>query len=109
MGALITHYIPSILVISVPAANIYSFILDVEGYPVQYVSAASAIGLLWLRYRRPDLNRPYKAFVPAVFLQVCYSIAMIFAPLVPRGDLNWKQHISEITYALVGIAMQVSA
>jgi hypothetical protein len=105
MGALITHYIPSFLVISIPAANIYSFILDVEGYPGQFYSIAGSLGLLWLRYKRPDLHRPYKAFLPAVAFQVLHSVAVIFAPLVPREDLNCRQHLSEVTYAFVGAAM----
>jgi hypothetical protein len=105
MGALITHYIPSFLVISIPAANIYSFILDVEGYPGTFFSIAGSVGLIWLRYRRPDLKRPYKAFLPAVAFQIAHSIAVIFAPFVPREGLNWKQHLSAVSYAFVGTAM----
>jgi hypothetical protein len=105
MGALITHYIPSFLVISIPAANIYSFILDVEGYPGQFFSIASSAGLIWLRFKRPDLRRPYRAFLPAVGFQVVHSISVIFAPFVPREGLNWRQHLSAISYAFVGTAM----
>src|ERR1700753_2525808 len=94
MGALVTHFIPSFLVICVPAANIYSFILDVEGYPGQFFSIASSAGLIWLRYGRPDLKRPYRAFLPVVALQIVHSIAVVFAPFIPREGLNWRQHLS---------------
>lgn len=105
MGALITHYIPSFLVISIPAANIYSFILDVEGYLAQFFSIARPLGLIWIRHKPPDLNRRYKAFLPAVRFQVVHSIAVVFGPFVPREGLNWRQHISEVIYAFVGASM----
>jgi hypothetical protein len=105
MGAFITHAIPSLLVISIPAANIYSFILDVEGYPGQFFSIASSAGLIWLRLKRPDLKRPYRAFLPAVGFQVVQSIFVIFAPFVPREGLDWGQHLAAVSYAFVGIAM----
>jgi hypothetical protein len=105
MGALVTHYIPSFLVISIPAANIYSFILDVEGYPGQFFSIASSAGSIWLRFKRPDLRRPYKAFLPAVAFQIIHSLSLIFAPFVPRKGLDWRQHLSAISYAFVGTAM----
>jgi hypothetical protein len=105
MGALITHYIPSFLVISIPAANIYSFILDVEGYPGQFFSIASSAGLIWLRLKRPDLKRPYRAFLPAVAFQILHSISVIFAPFVPREGLDWRQHLFAVAYAFVGTTM----
>lgn len=105
MGALITHYIPSFLVISIPAANVYSFILDVEGYPGTIFAMAGSVGLLWLRYKSPDLQRPYKAFLPAVVFQVLHSVAVILAPFVPREGLSWRQHLSAISYAFVGTAV----
>lgn len=105
MGALITHYIPSFLVVLIPVSNIYSFILDVEGYPGQFFAIAISFGLIWLRIKRPDLHRPYKAFLPAVWLQIVHSIAVIFAPFVPREGLNWRQHLASVTYAFVGTGM----
>ncbi|KAF2815511.1 amino acid transporter [Mytilinidion resinicola] len=105
MGALITHYIPSFLVIIIPAGNIYSFIMDVEGYPGQFFSIASSAGLIWLRFKRPDLRRPYRAFLPAVGFQIAHSISVIFAPFIPREGLNWRQHLSAVSYAFVGTAI----
>ena len=105
MGALIVHYIPSLLVICLPAGNIYSFILDVEGYPAQAFALASSLGLIWLRSKRPDLHRPYKAFLPAVWTRIALSVALLIAPFVPRKDLNWQEHLSEVSYTFVGISV----
>jgi len=105
MFALVVHYIPSALVIVVPAGNVYSFILDVEGFPAQIVALASALGLVWLRFKRPDLQRPYKAFLPAVGGRIALSIALITAPFVPRDGLTWAQHLSAVSYCFVGLTM----
>ncbi|KAF2092411.1 hypothetical protein NA57DRAFT_69814 [Rhizodiscina lignyota] len=105
MGALITHYIPSFLVICIPAENIYSFILDVEGYPAQYFGLASTLGLIWLRFKRPDLHRPYKAFLPALWLRIALSIALLVAPFVPRKGVGLIEHLGQVSYAIVGTSI----
>jgi hypothetical protein len=82
---------------------VYSFILDVEGYPGQFYGLAISAALILLRYRRPDLKRPFKAWLPAVGLRMAVSVALIFAPFFPpkhyTGDLFYA------TYAIVGVGM----
>jgi amino acid transporter len=105
MGGLLVHYIPSVLVIVLPpSGNVYSFILQVEGYPAQFFVLAIAFGLLWLRYERPDLERPYKVWLPAVFLRIALSLALLAAPFFPppkeqRTGMFWGM------YAIVGTSM----
>ncbi|KAJ5280753.1 hypothetical protein N7478_006125 [Penicillium angulare] len=71
LGGLIVHYIPSILVIALPPQqDIYNFILDVEGYPGNIFALAITVGLLILRYKEPNTPRPFKAWLPAVWLKV---------------------------------------
>lgn len=104
MGGLIVHYIPSFLVIALPpSGDVYSFILDVEGYPGQFFALATSLGLIWLRFRRPDLNRPFKAWLGAVLLRVALSLALIAAPFFPPKEKTGG--IFYATYAIVGIAM----
>ena len=105
LGGLIVHYIPSFLVIVLPpSGNVYSFILEVEGYPAQFFVLAIAFGLIWLRYERRDLERPYKAWIPAVILRIALSLALLAAPFFPpprdqRTGVFWA------TYAIVGTSM----
>lgn len=54
MAALITCYISLLPVLSIPAVNIYFFLLDVEVHSGQFFSKAVSLGLLWLRYKRLD-------------------------------------------------------
>ena len=105
MGALIVHYIPSLIVICVPVASIYSFILSVEGYPTQIFAVASSFGIIWLRRKRPDLHRPYKAFLPVIWFRIAFCVALLLAPFVPREGATWRQHLDQVTYAIVGTSM----
>ena len=108
LGGLLVHYVPSFLVIALPPqGDVYSFILDVEGYPGQFYALALALGLLWLRVKRPDLHRPYKAWLPAVVLRVVICIALIAAPFFPPKDGKGDVGFFYATYAIVGIGMYV--
>ncbi|KAI0975997.1 methionine permease [Xylaria arbuscula] len=105
MGGLIVHYIPSILVITLPPTNeVYSFILEVEGYPGQIYGFAVAVGLIWLRYKRPDLKRPFKAWLPAVFFRAALSFVLLAAPFFPPSNPN-PGGLWYATYAVVGVGI----
>ena len=101
------HYIPSVLVIVLPPKeDVYAFILDVEGYPSQFISLAICIGLLMLRRTRPELRRPCVAWVPAGWLKIVLSVSLLAAPFVQppkdgKGDVGFWYG----TYAVVGTGM----
>ena len=99
------HYIPSLLVITLPPGDVYSFILDVEGYPGQVFALAVSVGLLILRFRRPDLKRPFKAWIGAVVLRIVLSTALLAAPFFPPKEAEGKGGLWYATYAVVGVAM----
>lgn len=61
LPGLIVHLIPSVIVILGPPMSVaYPFILDVEGYPMQIINFFIVIGLFYLRWKKPDLDRPFK-------------------------------------------------
>ncbi|SPO00357.1 related to high affinity methionine permease [Cephalotrichum gorgonifer] len=98
LGGLLLHFIPSFLVIVVPpSSDVYSFILSVEGYPGQFISVAIGGGLIWLRFKRPDLQRPFKAWIPAVLVTLGLSSSLIVAPFFAPGGFP--------AYAIVGLSM----
>ncbi|KAI0526527.1 methionine permease [Xylaria bambusicola] len=105
LGGLIVHYIPSVLVIALPpTSEVYSFILEVEGYPGQIYGLAITIGLIWLRYKRPDLKRPFKAWMPAVYFRALFCVALLAAPFFPPSKPNPGQ-LWYATYAVVGVGI----
>lgn len=100
------HYIPSVLVIALPPQqDVYNFILDVEGYPAQIFALAVTAGLLILRYREPLRNRPFKAWLPAVWLRIAVCLALLVAPFIPPPGWQGDVHFFYATYAIVGIAV----
>jgi amino acid transporter len=108
MGALIVHYIPSMLVIALPPSNeVYSFILEVEGYPGTIFALALSIGLLYLRRKRPDLKRPFRAWKIAPIFRILLSLALLAAPFFPPKEKPTGS-IWYATYAVVGVSMYVT-
>ena len=106
MGGLLFHYVPSLLVIVLPPqGDVYNFILDVEGYPAQFFGLLVTVGLLVLRWKRPDIKRPFKAWLPAVWLRILVASALLAAPFFPPP--NWKGDVDFFyaTYAIVGAGM----
>ncbi|KAF3938481.1 hypothetical protein ABW19_dt0204705 [Dactylella cylindrospora] len=105
LGGLIVIYIPTVLVITLPPSKeVYSFILEVEGYPAQVYAAAISIGLIWLRYKKPDLNRPFRAWIPAVVFRIVLCFALLAAPFFPPKDRR-AGGLWYATYAVVGVAI----
>jgi len=103
---MLVTFIPTFLVIALPpSGDIYNFILDIEGYPGQFAALAGSFGLLWLRYKRSDLRRPFKAWLPAVWLRIAICLALIVAPFFPPKDGQSDVGFFYATYAIVGIGM----
>lgn len=99
------HFIPSFLVITLPpTTQVYSFILELEQYPAQIISFTISTGLILLRYRRPDLKRPFKAWNPAIAVKLSMSITLLVAALVPPADM-FRGGLFYATYAIVGTSV----
>ena len=106
LGGLIVHYIPSLLVIACPpSATAYSFIADVEGYAGQFFFIAIAAGLILLRYRRPELTRPFKAWLPAVWLRIILAASLVVAPFFPSKKGHSDVDFFYASYALVAVSV----
>jgi hypothetical protein len=100
-------FIPTFFIIVLPPpGDIYSFILNAQAYPAQFFDLATFLGLLLLRWRRPDLHRPFKAWLPAVWLGIAVCLVLAAAPFIPPDDGKKGEFgLWYGTYALVGIGM----
>lgn len=89
-----------------PQEDVYAFILDVEGYPSLFYGLAIAIGFLVLRRTKPELERPFVAWLPVVWLQIVLSVLLLAAPFVqPPRDGKGDVSFWYATYAVVGVGM----
>lgn len=105
IGGFAVHFIPSFMVIVLPPSEtVYSFILELEQYPAQILGLLISFGLIWLRIKRPDLKRPFKAWLPAVFIKIALSFALLAAPFVPPAEKP-ENGLFYATYAIVGASM----
>ncbi|PON28769.1 methionine permease [Trichoderma gamsii] len=108
LGGLMVNFVPSLLVIVLPpTSEAFSFILDVEGYPGQVFSLALGVGLIWLRFKRPDLKRPYKAWLFTIVARALLSFALLAAPFFPPKDRP-SGGLWYATYAVVGMSTIVA-
>ncbi|KXT03392.1 hypothetical protein AC578_3942 [Pseudocercospora eumusae] len=105
IGGLIIHYIPTALILTIPHGDVYSFVLEAEGYIGQLLSILIAIGLLRLRWERPDLERPYKAWLPGVLIRLLVAFALVLAPFFPSEAQRAKGILGSAAYALIGISV----
>lgn len=87
-----------------PSKSIYSFILEIDGYAAQLIYLAVAIGLLKLRYQRPDLKRPFKAWIPAVVIRILLSCGLLVAPFF-KPPQDREDGMFYATYAIVSVLM----
>lgn len=105
MGGLVVHFVPSFLVIVLPSStSVYAFIAETEVYASQFFGLATAVGLVVLRYRKKDLCRPFKAWLPAVLLRIVLGACLILAPLFPYENGLIQVRLPP-TYAVVGISV----
>jgi len=66
-----------------PPGEAYRFIIDLTGYPSWIFYGSSVVGLLVLRYKSPDLHRPFRSFfvMNIIFIFACVMLAVL--PFVP--------------------------
>ncbi|KOS17367.1 Low-affinity methionine permease [Escovopsis weberi] len=104
LGGLVLNYIPTLLVIALlPAGDMYTFILHLESYIGQVVMLAIGVGLLWLRWERPDIRRPFRAWLPAVAVRILMSISLLLAPFFPSKEERSAGGMFYAAYAIVGM------
>ncbi|KAH8754223.1 high affinity methionine permease [Hyaloscypha sp. PMI_1271] len=109
-AGLLLHFIPSfIVIVAIPAGDVFNFILDVEGYPASIINLFVVLALFILRHTCPDLHRPFKTWIIVPFFFLIAQGFLLTAPFLRppggKGDTSlpyWLYPIVGITVLVVG-------
>ncbi|KLO17626.1 amino acid transporter [Schizopora paradoxa] len=109
LPGLIVHLIPSLIVIIAPPPSVvYPFILDVEGYPMQIINVFIICGLFYLRWKKPNVPRPFKVWYPLSFFFLVAAVFLLVDPFIrPSNGVGDTPPLPYYLYCLVGIAVML--
>ncbi|PPJ51774.1 hypothetical protein CBER1_09665 [Cercospora berteroae] len=107
-AGLFLHWIPSfIVIVAIPFGDAYNFILDLEGYPGSVINFFVVVGFFWLRYKNPEVLRPFRCWWPVAAFYMAAQIFQMAAPFLRppggKGDTTLPYWLSSV----VGIAVLV--
>lgn len=105
-AGLLLHFIPSfIVIVAIPAGDAYNFILDVEGYPGAVINTFVVVGLLILRWKAPNISRPFKVWLPIPILFLAGQCFLMVAPFIRPPGGKGDTSLPYWLYPIVGIAV----
>lgn len=77
----------------------YSFLINLSGYPEYIFYGLSVIGLIYIQYTRPNLNRPIKSPLIGNIFFILSCLLLAIMPFVPP---NQEQSIPYFLVPLSG-------
>ncbi|KAI5122270.1 hypothetical protein M0805_002351 [Coniferiporia weirii] len=110
LGPVLMKYTLTVIVIvAVPAADAFSFLLDLFSYPNLFFSAATAVGV-WIlrrRYLHEGIQQPgkYRASNTSIILYLASCVFLIVMPWIPPEKGQADVSFWYATYCVVGIAI----
>jgi len=107
LPGLIAHFIPSFIVIIAPPPSVaYPFILDIEGYPTQIINVFIICGLFYLRWKKPNIVRPFKVWWSVSIFFLASAMFLLIDPFRrPSNGVGDTPPLPYYLYCLVGIGI----
>lgn len=107
-AGLLLHFIPSfIVIVAIPFGDAFNFIVDVEGYPSSIIAAFVVVGLFILRWRAPQLPRPFRVWYGVAFLFLVGQAFLLVAPFLYPPNGKGDTSLPYWLYPIVGIVVLV--
>ncbi|KAI9317311.1 high affinity methionine permease [Dichotomocladium elegans] len=104
VAALALHWAVTLpYMLAPPAGDLFNFIVDLGGYTVAWFYGLVVIGLFWLRYREPEVPRPFRSFLilDALFIMVIFFVVTASFIRPERTDMV---SIAYWVYPTTGVA-----
>ncbi|EPE09823.1 high affinity methionine permease [Ophiostoma piceae UAMH 11346] len=107
-AGLLLHFIPSfIVIVAIPFGDAFNFIIDVEGYPSAVLSAFVVVGLFILRWRAPDITRPFRVWLPVAFFFLVGQSFLLVAPFLRPPGGKGDTSLPYWLYPIIGIVVLI--
>lgn len=105
-SGLLLHFIPSfIVIVAIPFGDAYNFILDLEGYPGSVINFLVVSGLFYLRWKAPEIPRPFKVWWPVALFFMAGQAFQLVAPFIRPPGGKGDTSLPYWLYAVIGIAV----
>ncbi|KAI9687113.1 MAG: hypothetical protein M1822_002524 [Bathelium mastoideum] len=105
-AGLLLHFIPSfIVIVAIPFGDAFNFIIDVEGYPTSIIALFVVSGLLYLRWKKPEINRPFKCWLPVALFFLVGQCFLIVAPFLRPPGGKGDTSLPYWLYPIIGIVV----
>lgn len=99
---LLSCLLSTVVIISSPNGDVYSYVVSLESYPQQIFVLLCAIGLFIIHKRHPNLSSPIKSPLFGTVLVILISLYLIITPLT-GGNPNPKGMESWVPYTYLGL------
>lgn len=91
------------LIVFLPKADVYNYIISLEGYMTQIFLLFTALGIFILRKREPELRAPIRASIVGTFFVILMSVYLIVSPFVSKSNPNPVGLESWPSYSVISV------
>ncbi|RKO97981.1 hypothetical protein CXG81DRAFT_10307 [Caulochytrium protostelioides] len=99
--------ITMVLMLAPPPGAAFDFLISMVGFPTWFFYGVSIVGLILMRWTRPELHRPIKIFIPAAVFFIAISVFLTIFPFVPTEAEYpyWAPPVLGTVFILTGIPL----
>ncbi|KAI8069427.1 amino acid permease-domain-containing protein [Gongronella butleri] len=110
---LLLYVISLIFLLAPPPGTAFQFIMSFSNYGDYFFVFLCALAVFLLRFREPDLKRPFRAPLPLVAFAMAlsvYTLVFVYIPPTssPKAYPYWVPYVASISFGIVCIVLWVS-